>query len=395
MTEDTTDGRHVSRRKYLYAAGIAAGLAGCNALTRDGTPGGAASDGTETTTEDAVAPGQVGSGREDRAPPGGVSMKEMPPLSGTLDIYSGRGEALVGPLLEFIDNLYADLDLRVRYGGSTDLVNKILTEGQNSPADVFYSVNAGALGALAAEGRTTALPSRVTDFVGEAFRDDERRWIGTSGRARSIPYNTNTFSADDIPDDVFAFPEQSRFEGEMGWTPVYGSFQAFITAMRLLNGPEKTKAWIRGMQESDVQAYGDEFAVTQAVADGEISAGFANHYYTLRVLDARPNAPIDLAFTQNDAAAIFNVAGAAAVDTADNSELAANFVMHLLSAEAQDYFATTTFEYPMVADVQPVQPGSIDLPTVDELNPPEDLELSQLADLGPTLELMRETGLNV
>jgi iron(III) transport system substrate-binding protein len=322
-------------------------------------------------------------------------MAEMPDLSGELNVYSGRGEALVGELISFIEELYPDLTLRVRYAGSTDLVNRILTEGQNSAADVFYSVNAGALGALAAEGRTATLPERVTSLVPSAYRDGQDRWTGTSGRARTIPYNTDQYDEDEIPTDVFAFPEESRFDGQMGWAPVYGSFQAFVTAMRILSGREEALGWLEGMQESDVATYGDEFAIAQAVADGELGAGFANHYYTLRVLDARPNAPIDLAFTENDAGAIFNVAGAATVDTAADTELAHDFVMHLLSAEAQEYFATTTFEYPMIPEVEPVQPGSIELPTVDELNPPEDLELQQLADLGPTLELMREAGLNV
>ncbi|WP_255196129.1 extracellular solute-binding protein [Halorarius litoreus] len=389
-----SDDRSATRRRYLVAAGTAGltGLAGCNGLLGNGTE---TPSGTNETGGGESEPEQIGSGREGRELTGGVPMAELPDLAGELDIYSGRGEALVGELVEFIDDMYPDLTLRVRYGSSTDLVNKILTEGDNSPADVFYSVNAGALGALAERDRATPLPDRVLDFVGEEFRDPDGRWIGTSGRARSIPYNTDQFSASDIPTDVFAFPDAERFAGNIGWTPVYGSFQAFVTAMRILNGRAETKAWLEGMLDANVQSYNDEFTLTQAVADGEIGAGFANHYYSLRVLDARPNAPLDLAFTDGDAGSIFNVAGAAAVDTANDSELAANFVMHLLSAEAQDYFATTTFEYPLVADVEPVQPGSIELPTIDELNPPQGLNLSQLADIGPTLELMREVGLNV
>ncbi len=383
-----------TRRRYLAGLGTAAavGLAGCGnqAGTSTETDG---NGGTGDDTDD--SPGQIGSGREGRAPPGGVPMSELPDLSGELNIYSGRGEALVGELIGFIEELYPDLTLRVRYAGSTDLVNRILTEGQNSAADVFYSVNAGALGALAAEGRTMTLPERVTSLVPDAYQDGQSRWTGTSGRARTIPYNTDQYDEDDIPTDVFAFPGEMRFENQMGWAPVYGSFQAFVTAMRILSGREAAVEWLNEMQESGVATYGDEFAIVQAVADGELGAGFANHYYTLRVLDARPNAPIDLAFTENDAGAIFNVAGAATVDTASDSELAHDFVMHLLSAEAQEYFATTTFEYPMIPEVEPVQPGSIELPTIDELNPPEDLELQQLSDLGPTLELMREAGLNV
>jgi len=386
--------RSVTRRRYLAGLGTAGavGVAGCNDLTGGNGNGATA---TETATPDEDGPGQIGSGREGRDAPGGTPVAELPDLSGELDVYSGRGEALVGPLFSYLEETYPDFTIRPRYDGSTDLVNRILTEGDNAAADVFYSVNAGSLGALAAEGRTLSLPEEVREPVPAAYQDGDGRWIGTSGRARTIPYNTEQFSEDDIPNDVFAFPEASAFEGQMGWTPTYGSFQAFITAMRILNGPEETLDWLEGMQAANVQQYGDEFSIAQAIADGEIGAGFANHYYTLRVLDARPNAPLDIAFTEGDAGAIFNVAGASIVDTVSDEDLASNFIRHLLSAEAQEYFATTTFEYPMIPGVEPVQPGSIDLPTIDELNPPTEINLSQLADLGPTLELMREAGLNV
>jgi iron(III) transport system substrate-binding protein len=393
-----------TRRRLLALTGAAsiAALAGCTGGGEGtGTPT-AEGTGTPSTEEDGDGGddsdggsgepvGQVGSGRAGRPAPGGTPMAEMPDLSGTIDVYSGRGEALVGALVEFIEERYPDLTLRVRYGGSTDLVNTILTEGNNSPADVFYSVNAGALGALAGRGRAAALPDGILDLVREEFRDPDDQWVGTSGRARTVPYNTDTFSESDIPTDVFAFPDEPRFEDQMGWAPAYGSFQAFVTAMRIQNGPEETRAWLQGMLDQGIQSYSDEFAIVQAIADGEIAAGFTNHYYIQRVLDGRPEAPLATAFTEGDAGSVFNVAGAAVVDTADDTEMAANFVRHLLSAEAQEYFATTTFEYPLIPDVEPV--GA--LPTIDELNPPQGLDLSQLADIGPTIELMRDVGLSI
>jgi iron(III) transport system substrate-binding protein len=142
------------------------------------------------------------------------------------------------------------------------------------------------------------------------------------------------------------------------------------------------------MQELGVQEFSDEFLVSQAVADGEINAGFANHYYIQRVLAGRPNAPISTAFTEGDAGAIFNVAGALVMDTAEDRTLASNFVRHLLSAEAQDYFARTTFEYPLVSGVDPIG----ELPSIDELNPPQGLDLTQLSDLEGTVRLLRDVG---
>ena len=372
------DGRDVRRRKFLAAAGAVgvAGLAGCNE-TDD-----AADDGD--TAGGAI--GQIGSGRAGRDAPGGTSMADLPALEGELTVYSGRGEFLVGELVGSIDDLYDDLDLTVRYGGSTDLVNQIVNEGEGSPADVFYSVNAGALGALADEGRTQALPADVTETVREEFRTEQ--WVGTSGRARTVPYNTETFSETDLPDDIMAYPEE--FDGDLGWAPTYGSAQAFVTAMRILEGEDATREWLEAMVERGAATYPDEFRTCQEIADGQIDAAFTNHYYIQRVLDGNPEAPIATAFTEGDAGAVFNVAGAAVVDTASDADLAANFVRHLLSAEAQDYFARSTFEYPLIPEVEPIG----DLPSIDELDVP-DIDLSQLSNLEPTIDLMRDAGVQI
>jgi len=363
------------RRRFLAGSAAlgAVTLAGCTNLV-----GGGGSEETAGTTV-----GQIGSGREGRDAPGGTPIAEMPDLEGELSIYSGRGEFLVGRLISFLDDTYPEFEPVVRYGSGTDLVNQILTEGAGTNADVFYTVDSGGLGTLAAEGRTRELPASITDLVREEFHTDS--WTGTSGRARSIPFNTDAYSDSEIPDDVMAFPE---FDGDLGWAPSYPSCQGFVTAMRQLEGDEATREWLEGVVEAGIQAYDDELRVSQAVADGELDAGFANHYYIQRILDGSPEAPVETAFTEGDAGSIFDVAGAAVIDEADDPDLAENFIRHLLSAEAQEYFAVETFEYPLIADVDPV--GG--LPTIDELDVP-DLRLAELSDVQSTIDLMREVGI--
>ena len=378
MTQNTKgDGlTHSSRRRFL------AGSAAVGAVAIAGCAGDDSGD-DDGASDSPV--GQIGSGRAGRPAPGGTPVAELPDLEGELELYSGRNEFLVGELIEFLEDTYPDFTPNVRYASSSELVNTIDTEGSGSPADVFYSVNAGSLAALAGLGRTQALSAEIQDTVSEEFRTDQ--WVGTSGRARTVPFNTNEFSESDIPDDVMTFPD---FEGDLGWAPSYGSCQAFITAMRLLEGEEATREWLQGVVDAGITAYPDEFQVSQAVANGELDAGFANHYYIQRVLDGSPDAPIQTAFTEGDAGSIFNVAGAAVLDTAPNPELAQNFVRHLLSAEAQEYFAVETFEYPLIPGVEPIG----DLPTIDELDVPE-IEFSELGDLEPTIDLMRDVGISV
>jgi iron(III) transport system substrate-binding protein len=361
--------------------------------------GSAGDNETGTTTEAEVSSPigtsdseQIGSGRSpfgERDISDGVSMSEMPDLAGELTVYSGRGEALVGELLSFIEDRYPELTIRPLYNSASELVNQIITEGQNSPGDVFYSVNAGSLGALATRERTQSLSDETLSLVPEAFQSPDGSWVGTSGRARAIPYNTDILTESSIPTNIMSFPDTTEFDGQLGWAPTYSSFQAFITAMRLLEGESDTRQWLRGMQELNAQSYADEFQIARAVADGEIAVGFTNHYYIQRVLARRTtDAPLRTTFTQNDAGAIFNVAGACMLDTASDTTLSSNFVRHLLSAEAQDYFARKTFEYPLVPEIEPI--GR--LPSIDSLNPPESINLTELSNLERTITLLRETG---
>ncbi len=365
------------RRTFLAGSATlgVAGLAGCLGLF-----GGDDDDGDD----DGADLTELGYGRQGQEL-GGTSMAEMPDLEGELSVYSGRGEFLVGNLLNYIEDQYDDFSFspQPRYGNSTELANTIVTEGDGTSADVFFSVDAGSLGMLADEGRTRTLSDDLLEMVGEEFRTDG--WIGTSGRARSIPYNTDVLSEDDLPDSIMEYPD--GVDAQLGWAPGYASCQAFVTAMRILEGEDATRQWLESVVDAGIATYNNELAVCQAVADGDIDAGFTNHYYIQRVKDGREDAPIATTFTQGDAGAIFNVAGAAVIDEADDPELAENFIRHLLSTEAQDYFAVRTFEYPLVEGVPPVG----ELPSIEDLDVPN-MDLTQLSDLEPTVDMMRDVG---
>lgn len=375
------------RRRFLQASGVlgATALSGC--LDRlDGLVGGEQASG-EVSLSDFRGSGPMVSSRGE---PGGTRIADLPDLSGELDLYLGGGEGgLYIDLIDLFERIYPELTVRPKIEPSSQLANKIVTEREagQTGADVFVSIDAGSLGVVADAGATIDLPSRVLNPVGDAYQAPTGQWVGFAGRARSIPYNTNTFDESDVPDDVFKFAEAERFAGAMGWAPTYGAFQSMVTAMRIIDGRQKTKAWLEGMQQQNVSQYGNEFLASNAVADGEVSAAFANHYYVLRVKRDRPDAPIDLAFTSNDAGSLVNVSGASVIEGTQQEELATNFVRHLLSAEAQEFFATRTYAYPMISGVEPVG----DLPTIDELAPP-DLNLAKLSDVRPTIDLMQEVG---
>ena len=388
-TRCTGDGTtRATRRTFLTAAaaGGAIGLSGC----LSGLPG----FGDEESVRIPPLAEFRGSGTlvEGRPAPGGTSIEDLPDLSGSLTIYLGGGEGgIYTELLDLLEETYPDFSATVDSDSSASHAQNVVEEvnAGASEADVFWSIDVGSLAFVAENDAYDPLPSDAIGDVPAAYRGDDDAWAGVAGRARSVPYNTDALSASEIPDAVRTFPDTEALRGTMGWAPTYGAFKSFVTAMRLLRGDDATRSWLESMDTAGTERFGNEFVVSQQVADGALDAGFANHYYAMRVKNERPDAPIDLAFTEGDAGALVNVAGVLQVQGTGKGDLVANFARHLLSAEVQEFFATTSFAYPMIPEVGPVG----DLPTIDELNPP-DIDLSELQDQQRTLEIMDQAGVS-
>jgi iron(III) transport system substrate-binding protein len=307
--------------------------------------------------------------------------------SADLVIYSGRNEELVGPLIERFEES-SGIDVEVRYGDTAEMAAQILEEGDNSPADVFFGQDAGALGALAAEGRLVPLAERQLGLVADGLKDDDGEWVGVSGRSRVVAYSTERVTAADLPASILDFTDP-KWKGRLGWAPTNGSFQAFVTALRVLIGEDAARAWLEGIDANGTVAYDNNIAVVEAIAAGEIDAGFVNHYYLYQFLADDPDYPVaNKVYGGGDPGALVNVAGVGLLGTADDVEEANAFIDFLLSTEAQTYFAEETYEIPL-ADGVPPHEG---VPTLDQLQPP-DLDLNDLDDLAGTLELLAAVGL--
>ena len=306
---------------------------------------------------------------------------------GELTIYSGREQDLVGPLLDRFAK-EEGIDIKVRYGGTPELAATIDEEGDASPADVFFSQDAGALGALQRARRLAKLPSDVTGAVDRRFRSPRGDWVGVSGRARVVAYNRDELDESDLPRSVLGLTAR-RWKGRVGWAPTNASFQSFVTALRKTEGEDRAETWLRGMRDNDVQVYENNVAIRDAVAKGEIDVGLINHYY---VAEARaqegPDYPVGVYSPPGgDPGALVNAAGAAVLTSSDAATEAQRFVRYLLSREAQRYFAERTKEYPLAAGVQPER-GLIPLRRIEQ----PDVDLSDLADLQRTVDLLEETG---
>jgi iron(III) transport system substrate-binding protein len=308
----------------------------------------------------------------------------------SLTIYSGRDERFVKPLFDRYTEL-TGVDLRVRYGDSATLAATLLEEGSNTPADIFFAQDAGALGAVAGKGSLQVLPESILRLVPKRFRAPGKRWVGVTGRARVVAYNTDVLSARDLPRTIWGYT-QPRWKDKVGIPPTNASFQAFVTAMRLRVGDDRTRDWLVGLRENGVRYYPSNSRVLDAVASREIEVGLVNHYYLYQLKEQRPNAPVANYFlrTKRDPGALINVAGAGIVRGTAKRQEAVRFLSFVLSRGIQRFFSQTPgrAEYPLVRGVRP----RAGLPPLQSIEGAK-INLGALGrHLPTTLELLNEVG---
>lgn len=301
----------------------------------------------------------------------------------SITIYSGRSETLVAPLFKkFTEE--TGIAVEVRYGDSADLAAQIIEEGSNRQADVFFSQDAGSLGALERENILVGLPEDITSLVPEIYKSDANKWVGVSGRARVFNYNPE--KVQQLPESVLDLMDPT-WKGRIGIAPTNASFQAFVTALRVLEGETVARNFLEAMKNNAV-IYEDNDVILEAVEAGQIDAGLINHYYWYAKAKeiGMDNMTSKIAwFESDDVGNLVNVAGVGALNS---SESTLTFVKWLLSKETQQFFVDNTFEYPLVAGVS----QAADLPSLASIDKPE-IDLTSLNSLKTTLELLSEVGL--
>lgn len=324
---------------------------------------------------------------DDNAEPGSDTTAQV--AGGTITIYSGRSEELVASVLaDFTAKTGIEVELRA--GDSGEMAALLLTEGDASPADLFFSQDAGALGAVENAELFAELPKEMLDKVDPAYRSQDGRWVATSGRMRVLVYNPDLVSEADLPASIDELLDP-QWKGKIGFAPTNASWQSFVTALRVLRGDDGAQEWLEGFAANEPVAYEKNGVVRDAVNDGEVAVGLVNHYYLYEKILAEGADAVKAKnhyFSNGDPGSLVNVAGVGILSGSDNAPAAQALVDFLLSVEGQSYFAEKTFEYPVAAGVAQYA----ELPSLAEIAPPS-IDLSDLRSIEATQELLSDVGL--
>ncbi|WP_199245153.1 Fe(3+) ABC transporter substrate-binding protein [[Phormidium] sp. ETS-05] len=293
----------------------------------------------------AVAVGELGSGRTSLA------------QGGTVNLYSARHYDTDSQLYSSFTSK-TGIKVNLVQGSAEELLERIKSEGANSPADVLITVDAGNLWRVDSQGLFQPVSSQVLQAIPGNLRHPQGHWFGLSMRARAIMYNKNKVNPAQLStyEDLAA----EKWRGKIlirSSSNVYN--QSLVASLIAVHGAQKTEQWARGLMANFARPpEGNDTAQITACAAGVGDIAIANSYYLVRL--AKSSNPQERAIAdrvgmffpnQRDRGTHVNISGAGVLKYAPNKAGAIKFIEHMASTQAQQIFASGNNEYPVISGV--------------------------------------------
>lgn len=252
------------------------------------------------------------------------------------------------------------IQVNIIEAGADELIERIISEGQNSPADVLITVDAGRLWRADEAGLLAAVESPVLNgAVPASLRHPEGKWFGLTQRVRGIVYSTDRVDPSELSTYEDLAGEQWR--DRLCVRSSTNVYNISLTASIIANdGVDAAQEWANGIAQNLARApQGGDTDQIRAVAAGECDAAIVNHYYLARLLDSSDPADqavaeaVDIFFpNQEGRGTHVNISGAGVLATAPNRDNAIRLIEFLATPEVQQVFAEASYEFPVVEGVE-------------------------------------------
>lgn len=315
--------------------------------------------------------------------------------SGEVNIYSARKEDLIKPLLDDFSK-QTGIAINLVTDKEETLLQRLQSEGTNTPADLLLTTDAGRLAAAQKAGVLQAVKSEaLTAKIPAAYRDPNGYWYGLSVRARPIIYARDRVKPADLT--TYEALAEPKWKGKIcvrSSDSIYN--QSLVAGMISHNGEARTEAWAKGLVANFARTpKGGDRDQIKAVAAGECDVALANTYYLGGMVNsqdsAEQQAAAKVAVFWPDATTTgvhVNISGAGVTAHARNRDNAIKLLEFMASDAAQRWYAEANNEYP----VNPAIPPSATLKAWGEFKA-DTLNVAQLGELNAAaVRLMDRAG---
>jgi iron(III) transport system substrate-binding protein len=274
--------------------------------------------------------------------------------SDAVRVYSGRHYDLEQAFREFADE--TGISVEFLYGSDAELRERIAAEGEDTPADIYMTVDAGNLWKAADEGLLAPLDSAtLRDAVPEGLRDPAGQWYGLSMRARTVMYNPQQVDPAELdPTDTYAGLTDPKWHGRLCMRVSTNDYtQSLVASLIADHGEDEAREIVAGWVANDVEIFNDDVSILENVAAGRCDVAVTNHYYLARLMEEDPDFPVRPFWANQDGRGVHvNISGAGVIAGADHPDLAQRLI-EWLATDGQNSFVDGNHEYPVNPAVQP------------------------------------------
>ena len=257
----------------------------------------------------------------------------------------------------------------IRKGTDTVMANQIVQEGENSPADVFLTENSPAMVLVENAGLFAPVDQATLDNIPDEFHPESGMWTGIAARTTVFAYNTDLLDEADLPDSMLDLAEP-EWEGRWGAAPAGPDFQAIVSALLQLEGPEVTAEWLTGLERNAV-AYRGNFAALRGANVGEVEGSLIYHYYYFGDQAGTGESSDNVAlhyFGDEGPGAFVSISGGCVLAASDKPQAAQDFLAFVTGPEGQAILRDgDSFEYAIGSGIE-AHPA---LRPLDELDYPK------------------------
>lgn len=271
-----------------------------------------------------------------------------------LVVYTARNEQLIKPLF---DAYTRETGIKITFVTDKEgaLMQRLKSEGRNTPADMLITVDAGNLWQAAQEGLLKPVKSEVLEKnIPAHLRDPNNQWFGLSVRARTLFYNTQKLKAADLKGyEDLADP---KWKGRLCLRTSKKVYNQSLVAMMIAeHGAVKAEQIVRGWVDNlATQPFPDDTKMMEAVAAGQCDVGIANTYYYGRLMEKSPRLPLGIFWANQQGSGVHvNISGAGVTKFAKHEKEAVKLLEWLSSGKAQNLFADVNLEFPANPQIKP------------------------------------------
>lgn len=281
-----------------------------------------------------------------------LAFASLPAAAESVVVYSARAEQLIKPLFDAYTRA-TGVEVKFITDKEGPLMARLKAEGRNTPADVFWTVDAGNLWQAANEGLLRAIKSdALIASVPAHLRDPDNEWFGLSVRARTLVYNPTRVKPGEL--STYEDLANPKWKGRLCLRSAKKVYNQSLVAMMITeHGEARTQNIVKGWVNNLATApFADDTAAMKAVAAGQCDVTVVNTYYYGRLMTESPNLPLAIFWPnqtlKNASAGVHvNISGAGVTRHAKNPAGARKLIEWMASPAAQNLVADLNLEYPV------------------------------------------------